>query len=75
MKKIHLVIVESANGKCYARSVSIRTGENLKAHLERFPHMCIAHICESATQAHYLAASWNENYQANGSYMYMEVTA
>ena len=70
MKKIHLVIVETENGKHYAQAQSIRTGEDLKSHFDSFPNMIIAHLCETATEAQYTAAKWNESYKANGTYLF-----
>ena len=70
MKKIHLVIVETENGKHYAHAESIRTGENLKAHFGRYPKMSIAHLCETALEAHTTAEKWNEEYRANGTYLF-----
>lgn len=70
MKKIHVVFVESENGKHFAHAESIRVGENLKPHFDRYPQMSIAHLCETATEAHTTAAKWNEEYKANGSYWF-----
>lgn len=70
MKKIHIVLVLTENGKHYAEAITIRTGENLKAHFDRYPQMSIAHLCETATEAYTTAAKWNEEYKANGSYWF-----
>jgi hypothetical protein len=70
MKKIYIVISITENGKRHAFSETIRTGENLKAHFKRYPNADIIHLCETATQAGYLAAEWNESYKKNGEYLY-----
>lgn len=70
MKKIYLVFSETVNGKHCAYAETIRTGENLKCHIDRYPAADIVHICETATQAHKIAADWNESYRRNGTYMF-----
>lgn len=70
MKKIHIVLVFTENGKHYAEAITIRTGENLKAYFDRYPQMSIAHLCETATESYATAAKWNEEYKANGSYRF-----
>lgn len=70
MKKIHLVFSEMKDGKHFAHAETIKTGENLKNYVERYPNANIIHICESATQAAYLAEEWNQSYKDNNTYMY-----
>lgn len=70
MKKIYLVFSETKDGKRYAYTETIRAGENLKAYIKRFPSADVIQICETATQAAYLAEEWNEDYKNNGTYMY-----
>ena len=70
MKKIHLIFVEEQNGKFFASPEAIRIGVNLKNYIDRVPNVKTIHICESATQAHSLAAEWNEVYKANGTYLF-----
>lgn len=70
MKKIYLVFSETKDGKNFAHAETIRAGENLRNYIERYPLAKIVHICESATQAAYLAEEWNESYKQNGTYMY-----
>lgn len=66
MKRIHVIFVVEENNKFFAKPEAIRTGENLKPIFERNP--CVAaHLCESATQAHNLAAVWNETFKKNGT--------
>lgn len=66
MKKIHIVFVIEKDGKYFAIPETIRTGENLKPFIDRYPGH-IAHLCETATQAHNVAAIWNEQYKNNGT--------
>ena len=68
MKRIYLVFSETKDGKHYAHSETIRTGENLMYHIN--PAADIIHICETATQAAYLAIEWNQSYKDNGTFMY-----
>ena len=70
MKKIHLVFSEMKDGKHFAHAEIIKTGENLKNYVGRYPNANIIHICESATQAAYLAEEWNQSYKDNNTYMY-----
>ena len=70
MKKIYLVFSETKDGKHYAHAETIRTGENLKNFIEIYPSADVIHICESATQAAYLAEEWNYSYRKNNTYMY-----
>ena len=72
MKKIYLVFSERKDNKHYAHAETIRIGENLKNHIKRYPLADIIHICETATQAHYLAEAWNQAYKDNNTYMYSE---
>lgn len=60
MKKIYLVFLETKDGKSYAHAETIRTGENLKNYIDRYPSANIIHIYETATQAAYLAEEWND---------------
>lgn len=66
MKKVFVVFVQEINGKYWAIPDTIRTGENLAAFIQRY-RANICHLCESATQAAFLAAEWNEAYKANGT--------
>lgn len=59
MKKIYLVFSETKDGKSYAHAETIQAGENLKKYIDRYPSANIIHICETATQAAYLAEEWN----------------
>lgn len=70
MKKIYLVFSETENGKHYAHAETIKAGENLKNYIKRYPSADIIHICETATQAAYLAEEWNQDYRNNNTYMY-----
>lgn len=70
MKKIYLVFSETKDGKHYAHAETIRAGENLKNFIEIYPSADVIHICESATQAAYLAEEWNYSYRKNNTYMY-----
>lgn len=72
MKKIYLVFSEMENGKHFARAETIKTGKNLKVFVDIYPDADVIHICESATQAAYLAEEWNEAYRNNGTYMFQE---
>lgn len=68
MTKIYLVFVDTKEEKFYAYADTIKTGENLMNFIK--PNTKIVHICESATQAAYLAAEWNQSYRKNNTYMY-----
>ena len=70
MKKIHLIFVDEQNGKFFAFPEAIRTGNNLKCFIERWPSAGIIHICENATEARTLAAAWNECFKKNGTYLF-----
>ena len=70
MKRIYLVFSETKDGKHFAHAETIRAGENLKNYIERYPSADIIHICESATQAAYLAEEWNDDYRRNKTYMF-----
>ena len=66
MKKIFVVYVKQLDGKQWAIAETIKTGENLMSVLN-LQNCTICHLCESATQAHFLAHEWNESYKANGT--------
>lgn len=66
MKKIFVVFSIVQDGKRYAIADTIRTGENLKAHLSRY-NCDVCHLCESRKEAEAIALAWNESYKANGS--------
>lgn len=68
MKKIYIVFSETKNGKHFAYADTIKAGENLMAFIK--PNTKIAHICENATQAAYLAEQWNQDYRNNNTFMY-----
>lgn len=70
MKNIHLVFSEMKDGKHYAHAETIRAGENLKNYIDRYHSANIVHICETATQAAFLAEQWNQDYKNNNIYMY-----
>lgn len=72
MKKIYLVFSETKDGKHFAHAETIKAGENLKVYVDRYPNAKVIHICESATQAAYLAEEWNEAYRNNRTYMFQE---
>lgn len=59
MKKIYLVFSETKDGKSYAHAETIRAGENLKNYIDRYPSANIIHICETETQAAYIAEEWD----------------
>ncbi len=72
MNKIFVVFVEATkDGKHYAHAETIRAGENLMNFIGRYEEAKteIVHICETATQAAYLAEEWNESYRWNNTYM------
>lgn len=68
MKMIFVVFVQEQDGKYYAIADTIRTGENLVAHIKRY-NSKTCHLCESRKQSEEIAAKWNENYKANGTYL------
>lgn len=72
MKKIFLVFSEKKDKKHFAHAETIRAGENLMNYVRRYPDTVIMHICESATEAAYLAEQWNQTYKNNGEYMYSD---
>lgn len=69
MKKIFVVFQMEENGKQWAIADTIREGENLCCHIKRHG-VKICHLCETATQAHYLANEWNQCFVRNGTYLY-----
>lgn len=72
MKKIYIAIQVEENGKYYAFVYAIKTGENLKPHIERHKNANIFHLCESKKQAREIATRWNATYKANNSYLFDE---
>ena len=69
MKMIFVVFSIIQDGKRYAIADTIRTGENLKSHLNRY-NCDVCHLCESRKQAEQIAAVWNESYKANGTSLF-----
>ena len=72
MKKIYIVIQIEENKKYCAFSDAIRTGENLKPHIERYKNANVFHLCENRKQAEELALRWNATYKANNQYLFDE---
>jgi superfamily I DNA/RNA helicase len=73
MKKIYIAIQVEENQKYYAFADAIRTGENLKPFIKRYPNAVILHLCESRKQAEEIAAQWNEIAKNNKQYLFDEV--
>lgn len=69
MKKIFVVFSITQDGRRYAIADTIRTGENLKSHIDRY-NCDICHLCESRKEAETLAHVWNESYKANDNYLF-----
>lgn len=55
MKKIYIVF----DGPRGPFAETIRAGENIMNYIDKY-NANIAHICETATQAHYIAELWKE---------------
>lgn len=72
MKKIYIVIQIEENGRYYAFADAIRTGENLKPHIERHKSANVFHLCESMKKAKETATRWNATYKANNTYLFNE---
>lgn len=70
MKKIYLAVVETKDGKHYSHAETIKAGENLMYYVKRHPSTKVMHICETATQAAFLAKEWNKSFRDNGTSMY-----
>ena len=66
MKLIFVVFVVERDGKYLALADTIRTGENLVSHCNRY-NAKICHLCESRKQAEELAMAWEESYRKNGT--------
>lgn len=69
MKLIFVVFSITQDGKHHAIADTIRTGENLKSHINRY-NCDICHLCESRKEAEIIARVWNESYKANGTNLY-----
>ena len=69
MKMIFVVFSIEQDGKYYAIADTIRTGENLKSHLDRY-NCNICHLCESRKQAEQIANEWNNAYKRNDTSIY-----
>ncbi len=66
MKKIFIVIsYQTPTGERHASALTIKAGENIIPFIKRYK-ADVCHVCEGATQAHYLAAEWNKTYKENG---------
>ena len=70
MKKIYLVFTETKDGKHYSHAETIKAGENLMCYVKRYPSAEVMHICETATQAAFLAEEWNKSFRDNGTSLY-----
>lgn len=73
MKKIYIAIQVEENQKYYAFADAIRTGENLKPFIKRYPNAVTLHLCESRKQAEEIAIQWNETAKNNKQYLFDEV--
>lgn len=70
MKKIYIAISITENGKHYAFAETIRTGENLLNHFERYKNADVFHLCETRKEAEETVIRWNAVYKANGCYLF-----
>lgn len=70
MKMIFVVFsITSDDGKHLAMADTIKTGENLAAHINRYG-AGICHLCENREQAENIATAWNRSYWENGTYYF-----
>lgn len=70
MKLVFLACTVEENGKFYSFVEVVRVGEELKHLIDRHENLVIAHLCGSRHEADDLVVCWNEQYRANGTYMF-----
>jgi superfamily I DNA/RNA helicase len=73
MKKVYIAIQVEENQKYYAFAGTIKTGENLKPFIKRYPNAVALHLCESRKQAKEIVMQWNEIAKNNKQYLFDEV--
>jgi hypothetical protein len=73
MKKIYIAIQVEEDKKYYTFADTIRTGEDLKSFIKRYPNAVALHLCESRKQAEEIAIQWNEISKNNKQYLFDEV--
>lgn len=68
MKSIYIAFSITKDGKNHAYADTIKARENLINFIKPMTKKAV--ICESATQAAYLAEEWNRTYRNNNTYMF-----
>ena len=69
MKRLYFVVNIIENGKRFAIAETVRTGTNLLPIIQKY-NTDVVHLCETRTQAEQTAATWNESYKNNGTYLF-----
>lgn len=68
------VISQEQKGLCYAFAFRIRGNVNIVSFCQRFPDIdnLTMNACKTKKDAVRIAKAWNEQYKANGTYMFSE---
>lgn len=66
------VIGIEENGKYFAFVERVNNSNNIMCFFEKWKKQGAIHVnvVKTATEAHKIAAAWNETYRANGEYLY-----
>lgn len=64
------VLQRSENGKHYAHAFKLRRSENLASFVKDYPNIMTMNACNTMEEAKWLASAWNEQFKANGTYLY-----
>ena len=67
------VLTRSVGGKYYSHAFRIRSNVNLAAFVRDFPDLATMNPCDTMKKAKEIAKAWNEQYKANGTYMFGNV--
>ena len=67
------VLDRCVDGKHYAHAFRIRGTINLASFVRDFPDLLSMNPCDTKKRAMEIAQAWNEQYKANGTYMFGDV--
>ena len=63
----------SENGKYYAHAWKLGRHINLASFVKDFPNLVSMNACNTMKEAKEIANAWNEQFKANGTYMFADV--
>lgn len=72
-KYVWYVLTRCVDGKYYSHAFRIRSNIDLASFVRGFPDLQTMNPCDTMKRAKEIAKAWNEQYKANGTYMFGNV--